>query len=798
MEKKILRTTALAAAMMLSMTTFAKKDDFGGRVVDAKGEPVPFVNVVLLSLPDSAFIQGAITDEQGGFQIASDKNGGLLKVSSIGYETLYINVGTAAPLTITLKEDARLLGEVVVKGQLPKVKLTGEGIQTTVRSSVLEHAGTANDVLAKTPGMMQGQNGLEVIGKGAPQVYINGRRVTDSSELNRLMSNEIQSVEVITNPGAQYNATVRSVVRIRTIKRQGDGFGFNVNASDAQSLRWAKGYDPFGALNVNYRTGGVDIFAGVNYERNTSRQESNLVKATFGKTADGADWLLENKGSLLAESIGQSLYGNVGVNWQLADNHFLGGKLEWGKLLGYSINTVVKDNVFENGVQTDKLTTISDDGLGDGTFYNLGANLYYNGTVNGKLGIDVNLDYYGTDLSTTSVSKEVSTMTHNAEISSGSSNTGRLYAVKGVLSYPIWKGQLQAGTEESFSRRTDNYTISGIAIPTSDAQVEEDTYAGFATYGCYVPKVGQMSVGLRYEYVRYSYDDAQNPAAALNRSYSNLFPTVSYATQAGPVQLMLNYSAKTRRPSYAHLSGAIRYNSRYIWQSGNVQLQPELSHNVSLTAVWKWITLSMNYTRTNDAMMVWSSPYNNDGVVLVKPRNIETPCRNMAAFVNLMPTVGPWTMNYTIGIQPQWLTINALDPREPNGIRVTKFNGKPIGFAQLFNTFTIKGDWQFELGGSIQSKGYTQNLYITKPVFNLTAAVQKKLLKDGALVLRLEGNDLAGTAHYNVDSDFGSHTISQTNKMDTQKVKFSVRYNFNTAQSKYRGTGAGSDQKARM
>ena len=261
---------------------------------------------------------------------------------------------------------------------------------------------------------------------------------------------------------------------------------------------------------------------------------------------------------------------------------------------------------------------------------------------------------------------------------------------------------------------------------------------------------------------------------------------------------MLNYSAKTRRPNYSNLSSAIWYHSRYIWQSGNAGLQPEISHNISLTSVWKWISLVANYIRTEDAIMTWSSPYGDEGVVLVKPRNIETPYRYMAVYVNMTPTVGPWTLNYTFGIQPQWLTINAPDPREPSGIRVTKFNGKPILVAQLLNTFTAKGGWQFELGGMAMSKGYTQNLYLRNVYFDLTAAVQKLLLQDGSLVLRLEGHDLAGAAHSDVNSDFGSHTISQTNLMDTQKVKFSIRYNFNRAQSKYRGTGAGADNKARM
>ena len=205
---------------------------------------------------------------------------------------------------------------------------------------------------------------------------------------------------------------------------------------------------------------------------------------------------------------------------------------------------------------------------------------------------------------------------------------------------------------------------------------------------------------------------------------------------------MLNYSAKTRRPNYSLLSSAIRYNTRYIWQSGNAQLQPEVSHNISATAVWKFITFMVNYTRTNDPIMTWSSPYGEEGVVLVKPRNLDTPYRNLSTFVNLTPTIGIWTMNYTVGIMPQWLSITVDDPREASGKRVTKFNDKPMFFSQLLNTLTVKVGWQFELGGLFQSKGYSQNMMLTSPYFDLTAAIQKTLLKDGSLVLRLEGADL--------------------------------------------------------
>ena len=155
MKKIVFRMTALIAAMMMTQTSFAnrwssenramlasamssrdrgravlKTQDFGGKVIDENGEPMPFVNVVLLSLPDSAFVQGGMTDEQGVFKIVTDINEGLFKVTSVGYQTLYIKAGN--DLTIQMKEDTQLLNEVVVKGQLPKTHVKGDAMRTTV------------------------------------------------------------------------------------------------------------------------------------------------------------------------------------------------------------------------------------------------------------------------------------------------------------------------------------------------------------------------------------------------------------------------------------------------------------------------------------------------------------------------------------------------------------------------------------------------------------------------------------------------------------------------------------------
>ena len=181
MKRVSLRFAVLMAAMMMTMMMSAKTQDWGGRVIDEKGEPMPYVNVVLLSLPDSAFVQGAMTDEQGMFKIVTDINQGLFKVTSVGYQTLYINAGEG--LTIQMKEDTQLLKEVVVKGQMPKTHVKGEAMRTTVAGTILEKAGTVSDALSKMPSLeAERDGGVKVLGRGDAEVYINGCRAHHAEE----------------------------------------------------------------------------------------------------------------------------------------------------------------------------------------------------------------------------------------------------------------------------------------------------------------------------------------------------------------------------------------------------------------------------------------------------------------------------------------------------------------------------------------------------------------------------------------------------------------------------------------
>lgn len=764
-----------------------------GTVEEVSGTPAAFATA-FLSKDDGTVVSGVSVKEDGTFELSAPAGDYILTVSLVGFKEVTRNIslkGTQMTLpVIILSEDSELIGEAVVQAVMPKTKLTGEGLQTSVRGSVLENIGTANDVLERVPGIIKSDKGLEVIGKGAPLIYINGKKVTDSSELYRLQSHEIQSVEVISNPGAQYDATVRSVVRIRTIRRKGEGFGFDAGITDSQSTRKKDNNDISSYLKTNYRKGGVDIFAGADYSEVSGLQESDLWRETFGSP------VLRQDGTVDADYETKDLTLNTGFNWQIANNHFTGVKIDWKSSLDLDQKSILDDDIKMDGVLKEHLHSVTNDFYTGKKPYQANVNAYYNGSF-GKLSIDVNLDYFASGNTRGSHSNETSTTNDDAVINAASKAKSRLYAGKVVLSYPMGPGMLQFGTEETFSRSSNDYTLSGAAIPASSSEVKEDNIAGFASYGFVLGGRAQVNAGLRYEHVEYRFDDLLGKND-LTRKYDSFFPSLSIAGALGKVQGSLSYSVRTSRPSFSQLDDAIRYNDRFTLQGGNARLQPQIMHSISAAAMYGFFALQANYSHTDDAISTWSRPYNSEGVIISLPTNLDKPLREYSAYVTATPTIGAWHLTGLVGLQGQWLKLDVDDPSQASKKRTISYGGDPIWFAQLNNTFTFKKGWQLELGGSFRSKGRASIVSLCDNSLQTSAAIQKTLLKDGSLVIRLSGSDFFRLENNNITADFGAYQIYQSNVFDTQKVVLSVRYRFNSVKSKYKGTGAGNDARDRM
>lgn len=790
--KRIIFTSLLSVMAMISQA--GNRPDVEGQILDEEGKPIEFVNVVLLNA-DSTFVQGATSNEEGMFRIVTPESTGILKVSSIGYTTQYINI-TDFSGKVLLTDDTQMLSEVTIKGQMPKTKLTGNSMVTTIEGTVLGKSGTVKEMLAKVPGMTQKGDDLEVLGKGTPIYYINGRRMQDKDELKRLRSEEIKEVEVITSPGAQYDATVSAVVRIKTIRREGMGFGYDVDLSNQQNLRY--GFtDPSATLNLRYRHKNIDFFGMANYWKWDSANDANPSQKSYFMD-NGQIRTIEQESKFRHDWHGEGFNYNVGFNWQIAENHSVGARLERHDNLETPIpatqESAIKQYLADGSDYSEEYNKSIQEER-DHSPYNWEGNAYYNGKV-GNLGIDLNLDFLTSKTTENNTIEEIRNDQH-ANYATANHTSDRMYAGKLVFSYPVWKGQLQVGSEMTFVNRRNRYQMMGLALPNSNSHVKEDNIAAFAQYACQIPKFGSLSAGLRYEHVGFDYEDQLNTDNSKTRYTDDFFPTLSWANQWGSWQTSLSYTVRTARPSYWQLSETMQYLNPYSLQQGDPTLKNAIRHELDANIRWKWLNLFMSYEQRDRTLTQWSYIYNKEGVILIKQINLADPVRNVAAFLSASPTWGCYSPNWTLGMQKFFNKFTLADPREGTGERIVRYK-KPIGIIDCNNAFRLKHSWQLECDANLMTPGDVTNFRLLNTSFNLAFVVQKCWLKNDALCLRASITDIFQRTNQDIEMDCGYYTMTQRNRSNNHRLYVSLRYTFNAQKSKYKGTGAGQDAAGRM
>ncbi len=748
-----------------------------GKVADEKLQPLEFANVVLLSLPDSAFVEGTISNQAGDFILATNGKKGVIRVSSVGYTTAYkVYDGRENIGTIQLNSDTQLLGEVIVKGDLPTTRMKGDALVTSVQNSVLSKAGTANDVLGKVPGIIKKKDSFEVFGKGAPLIYINGRQVRDQSELDQLNSEDIKNVEVISNPGARYDATVKAVVRIQTVRRKGDGFGFDVRSSYYQS----ENVDLIEQVNMNYRHDNLDVFGTLEYDRVAWAQRNRM-----GTTIFAPDTLWVQKNPHREDGVSHNLRGLLGVNYMIGENHSIGARYSiTANPKQYNDHTTNSD-VTANGKLYDRVESVSHVDYDNRPAHQLSA--YYNGKI-GQLDIDFNADYYTNENRSTSRTVENSQEMEDREVNTFSKIANKLTAARLILSYPVWGGTLSVGGEYSHTSRDDDYVNKENYTPTIYSTLKETDKNAFAEYTHAVP-IGQLAVGVRYENIVFDYYEDGKHIDGQSRKFDNWFPSLSFSTQVGKVNAQLSYTAKTQRPSYSQLSNNLFYMNRFSMQTGTPTLKSTVIHDVSLSGTWKFLQLMMSYQRMNDPIIYWSELMeNNTSVSVFRFVNLDKQS-SFSSFISAMPKVGCWSPQISFGVTKQWLTVMS------NGEKVKL--DTPMLMGTFNNTFSLPKDFLLSLDFTWQGKGNTDNYYLDKDLYICGVSIRKSFLKD-ALSIEAKGSDLFHGLVYRGQIYVGNSYFFPNNSNDSREFVLTLRYKFNTTRNKYKGTGAANDELRRL
>lgn len=769
----------LITFLCFSAITPMMAQDIKGKIVDEKGEPLAFANVVLLNRQDSAFVKGVVSGEDGHFAIDSACNNGIIKVTSVGYKTAWKDCTGENAGMIKMVADSKVLGEVVVKSLLPKTILKNGGMTTTIAGSVLEKAGTMEHLLDRIPNVSAQNGNIKVFGRGEPIIYINGRQMRDRSELDRLSSDNIKSVEVIANPGARYAASTKAVIRITTKKIQGDGFEFDATTEGSYDEK--KNMGGYARLNLYYRRNGLELGAYAYGSKQSSPDEKDLQQMTY------LDKTLNQQDRTRWKNKTETFSSRLNASYQFDDNNSLGASISFLRNPKLQTDGKTEGSVLRDEVLTETTTYIRSE---FGQNSNWSSNVYYVGKV-GKLGIDFNTDWFwskGNNKNNIDEHyQEVNSEIQNQLVSSTTSKYNRLIASKMVLSYPLFGGDLSVGGEYSFTNRNTNYAI----IPNTLAdnvidRIKEGMASAFVTYNRDFGKLN-MEAGLRYENVDFKYYDDGQYMAEQSKTYGEWFPSLSLSMPIGNVQMQLSYAADINRPNYWVLRSGVQYSNHYTYETGNPFLVSEISRNTSYDLAYKWLTFNLTYEHVSDPIYQTVEIYKDNATIGLMRMINGKSYNNVTSTLNLQPTFGIWHPMLSAMIEKQWFELQTRDRQYLN---------KPVAMFRFNNTFDTK--WaMFSVMMTYITKGYEENHYIYKPMFNTDLSIYKGFLKD-CLTLQLYVSDVFGTNDSHIIGKYGKLKETVFDEFSTSKISLTVRYKFNTTRSKYKGTGAGDSQKNRM
>ena len=756
-----------------------------GTIVDEKGQPVAYANVAVMNAADSTLLSGGVSNESGYFAIPIEQTAVLARISYVGYKTVWRQSSREHLGTIRLQPESYTINGVMVEGERPKVRLDGNTLVMNVEGTVMERLGTAEDVLSRVPMISKKGDGFEILGKGVPLIYVNNRKLSDLQELRNIQSDFIRSVEVVQNPGARYDATVQAVIIIRTRRAAGEGLGVELTSWSRKS----HGYQNNERLNLTYRTGRLELFANLFGAYNKRWQAGEFEQTVFADTL----WSIKNRQDFTTRN--PFLEGRAGFNYQLNDNSSFGGYYE--HTYDYvKISGTDTDELLANGNMYDHLVNHSvkrQKGLPRHE-----VNLYYVGKI-GKMDINFNADYSFRHQHNLTTQQELSEEYDDRDVSIDNLTRSRMMAEKLIVSHPLWKGQIEVGEEFTYTQWTNDFKNREGYIANSNNEQHERNMAPFVELRQQLGRL-QLQAGLRYEHVESEYFVSGERRNDQSRSYDGLFPSLAVSTQlpmrgeGAGVGLSLSYSKRTTRPSYWQLSSDVVYENRLNMQTGNPYLQPVKYHQFNLTAMWRWLFLSTNFTRSIDPILYTAESLPEDSKVnFVTYKNYDhadwlTVTLGIQKNVKIS-SAATWTPQWNVMLMKPWFKSQFLDEEK-------SFN-RPMLVLQLGNIVALPHDWLLQADFNMHTHGYQQNVWFNCTNAMLSLSVSKDFFKR-RLNVKLSGNDLfnGGINRFTLYSNRMMFQKMEDN--DSRHVSLSLRYRFNVTPSRYRGTGAGNAEKNRL
>ncbi|NIJ54423.1 outer membrane beta-barrel family protein [Dyadobacter arcticus] len=794
----------LSPFQAISQTTLS------GTIRDASEKPVPFVNVALLTDGDSSISKGTASDQQGFYTFDNVRAGRyLVRATAVGYQKVHSAVidVSGQPVTmplLTLNELTGQLGQVEVRAKKPFVEQQLDRMVVNVANSIVGSGSTALEVLEKSPGVtVDYQNErLQLRGKEGVIVQIDGKQTYLSAQdviamLRGMSSDNIDKIELITNPSARYDAAGNSgIINIRLKKNAGIGTNATISAG-AGSGRFDR---ERGSIQLNHRTLKFNLFGNYSINRGGNYWDFDLNRNQPDATGDepGRRNLVSQFSRLSFRDLGQN--AKAGLDFSPSKNTTIG--VVWTGLwskhselgpAGASFRRAENTPVYLQTSTKKTYNTYSQNQIGN-------VNLQHAfGEKGGQLTADFDLGHFSREFANSLQTQTVINMGNEigpvANLLITQPTEIDIRTAQLAYNRPLkdnWK--LETGLK-SASVKTDNVLelssgTSGVLVPdpklSNHFQYTERVNAGFVSVSGKWRKTN-LQVGLRTEHTH-----SEGKSLTLNqniiKNYLKWFPSMFVSRPLSEQQtLTLSYSYRIDRPNYQNLNPARGYVDPYAYHQGNAYLRPQFTHAFEAKLGMKngvFASIGANYTTD---LMFFTIHAIEGNKSYVTTENLDHSSGYNATLSWPVTVVKGWQlqtnlMGYYNRFQYSY---------EGTVLNIENISGRLNGN----NAFTLGKRWTAELNGWVSTpsvNGIWSSPWLGAMDFGLQRTVTS------TLKLKLSVQDVFHSNRYRPRIDTPSSKQSGVLTFDTRVALLNITYSFGNQQVKAaRQRRLSSDEESR-
>lgn len=775
-----------------------------GFIKDNSGKGIPAANVMMLNTKDSSLVKADISDDNGHYELQL-ANGGtfVARYSSMGFEqvmkgNVVVKEGQDNQLAdVIMRTSGAQLKEVTVTVKKPLFEVKADKVVFNVENSINATGSNAMELLQKSPGVTVDNNdNISMKGKTGVKIYVDGKMTQlDTKDLAAYLrginSNDVEAIEMISNPSAKYDAAGNAgIVNIRLKKNKKYGTNGSVTAGLVQGVTLKEN----GSVNLNYRDSKVNVFGNVSANNGINRNTLNLYR-TQRDTLYDQHSVNNNRDKSANAKAGADFFLNSKNTLGVLATASMGNK-EWKS----SSNTVIYNPDGSFAKTLNALNTVP----GKRSNANFNINYRYADTNGREINVDADYGFFrgtghsyqpnfymGTGMDTLySIINKNSTPT-NIDI----------YTIKADAEQKLGKGKLGYGAKMAYVTTANSLSFYNVdhgndVLVTSRSNsfaYTENVNAAYLNYQRQLNEKWSLQAGLRAENTNSKgeltrADGMVQPDNSVTRSYTDLFPSAALSWNISKSHaLNLTYSRRIDRPTYQDLNPFENKLDELTYEKGNAFLRPQYTNTLELTHTFMgFINTTAGYSKVNDYATQVTDTIGNASYV--QQRNLATQ-QILSFSIGAATPFKKWWSGY-ISI---WYSYQMFE----GSIGANKLSlNIPLYGAYAQQSFTLGKGFSAEISGWYNGPGLWGGTWRTSSQGSLDVGAQKLLLKDRASV-KLSFTDLFYTAPWHSVNNFGGVNVVGNGSWESQTARVSFTYRFGSStvkKARDRETGLESEK----